>query len=354
MYDTSLKESLIDIKGDHLNLIHINLDNSESSTKESNLSPQYSKCFDDSIKQKFTKINIKQKNYKEGFLNKKVKREKLNEKSLKTNNLKIKKSKYQIILNLFKEFKSCSKLYREYIQFHYIEKNIKNFLYTSPAQLALDIRNIFSHIFATCNDPDKYNKTLVFCELFENTYKKYENKKLTRKCKILSDIINKLKRELRHTELSRIFQLEKKTSVTKNKSYFNLLSSSRSKFLFRLNETDKSALSEKSVKKFKKEITNKINKLNKEQKRGIFDIISNNCIDKNMENSVMEIDINKMSFSQLKELEKYLNKCIKDNNLITFSHFEISNSKLLENENDILKNDDISSCLSDYEDEDDE
>ena len=352
MFDSSPKTPLIDIKGENFNLIHINLENSESSTKESNLSPDNSKCFDDTINEekifkKPKKLKIIQKKDKEGLLNKKIKREKTKAKSLKISNIKFKKSKNKIILNLFNEFKSCSKFYKEYIQFHFIEKNLKNNLYSSPAQIASDIRNVFSRIFATCNDSDKYNKTFIFCELFEKIYKKYENNKLTKKCKILSDIINKLKRELRHTELSRNFQIENKTSMTKNKNYFNFI----------LNENDRD-ISEKSVKKFKNEISNKIHKLNSDQKRGILEIISNNCCDKNMQNSFMEIDINKMSFNQLKELDKYLNKCIKNNKSILSSPLEKNskslNSKFFENENDILKNDDLSSCLSDDEDEEDE
>ena len=44
---------------------------------------------------------------------------------------------------------------------------------------------------------------------------------------------------------------------------------------------------------------------------GILDIISNNCVDKNGQNNVMEINVNKMSFNQLQDLDKYLNQCIK-------------------------------------------
>ena len=86
----------------------------------------------------------------------------------------------------------------------------------------------------------------------------------------------------------------------------------------------------------------------------------------------MKVDVNKIPFKQLKQLEKYVNKCIKENNknnnlpLINNESYGESNlnlnklgySKMAlieeEKEIDILKNDDLSSCLSDDEDEEDE
>ena len=93
---------------------------------------------------------------------------------------------------------------------------------------------------------------------------------------------------------------------------------------------------------------------------GYEDIYVQEVIYKNVQNNVMEINVNKMSFNQLKELDKYLNKCIKDNNSNITSPLEkkldFSNSKIFDEEKecDILKNDDLSSCLSDDEDEEDE
>ena len=368
MLESTPQTPLIDFKGGKLNLIHINLDNSESSTKESNISGENSKYLDDTLdikndqkkqkkSKKSKKVNITNKG---NILNKKTKREKNSGNSKKKNN-KIKNAKYKIIYNLFNEFKTSSKLYKEFTQFHFIEKNIKNDLYSSTSELASEIRNIFSHIFSSFYDYDKYNKTFIFCENFEKIYKKYDNKSLTKKCKNLAEVINKLKRELRQTELSRNIPIENKIFSNKNNNnYFYSFSTSKNKFHLNLNDSDSETLPEKSVKKYKIEISNKINKLNNEQKRGILRIISNNCVDKNVQNNVMEINVNKMSFNQLKELDKYLNKCIKDNNSILTSPLEkkseFSNSKFFEEEKecDILKNDDLSSCLSDDEDEEDE
>ena len=365
MLDNAPKTPSLNNKGENLNLFHINFDNSESSTKESNISGENSKCFEDTFEEKNLFLKPKKtksqkiKN-KEGFLSKKMKREKIVNLSLKKKNNKIKYGKYKIIVNLFNEFKSCSKYYKEYTQFHFIEKNIKNDLYSSVGQIATEIRNIFSRIFSTICDSDKYNKTLMFCELFEKIYKKYDNKKLTKKCKNLSEIINKLKRELRQTELSRNIQIENKNySYKNNNNNLYTFSSQKNKFQFHISDSENENISEKSVKKYQNIIENKIKRLNNEQKRGILGIISNSCIDQNIQNTVMEINVNKMSFTQLQELDKYLNKCIKSNNSNIRSLFEknaqFSNNKFFEDEKecDILKNDDLSSCLSD-DDEDDE
>jgi hypothetical protein len=367
MFDCAPHTPLIDLKGKNFNLIHINLDNSESSTKESNLSGENSKCLEDTIDEQkiFKKLKKTKGNSNKGkdlFLNKKIKREKKSVYSFKKNNTKIKNGKYKTIYNLFNEFKSNSKLYKEFIQFHFIEKNIKNDLYSSVGELASEIRNVFSRIFSTFSDPEKYNKTLYFCEIFEKIYKKYENKTMTKKCKALAEIINKLKRELRQAELYSNYPSENREcfSNKNNNNYIYSFSSQKNKFKFHLDNNNEVML-EKSVKKYKNEITKKINQLNNEQKRGILSIISNNCVDKNEENSMMEINVNKMSLNQLKKLDGYLNKCIKDNysnmnSPLEKKASEISNSKFFDDENecDILKNDDLSSCLSDDEDEEDD
>ena len=178
---------------------------------------------------------------------------------------------------------------------------------------------------------------------------------MTKKCKNLSEIINKLKRELRQAELSRNIPYENKAYTNKNN---HLNSSQKNKFKFQINNYENDNTAEKSVKNYQSIIENKIQKLNNEQKRGILGIISNSCVDKNIQNNVMEINVNKMSFNQLQDLDKYLNQCIKTNSNIS-SPLEkklfFSNDKFIENEKecDILKNDDLSSCLSD-DDEDDE
>ena len=341
MCDTAFGTSLICFKGNNSNLIQINL-SSENSTGDSVLS----NCDHSEVKKEKSKQKIERKNTKkvsniskyETPLGRKTKRGKQRAKGGDGKN-----NKYKIILNIFNEFKISSPLYKEFSQFHAIEKNIKNEIYSSSADLANDIRNLFSSIFLNFyNEPEKYNKTLILCELFEKIYKKYDNKILTKECKNLLETINKLKKELRQTELS------------KNMSSENLnINFANSSTKLKLNiggEGDNDV----SVKNYKNAIMSKIQKLNKEQKKGLYKVVSAECIGTNIQDNVMEINVNKMTRNQLKQLEKYVNKCIREN---SNNQSSLSLKKMLdeeENDIDILNNDDLSSCLSDDDDEDDD
>lgn len=347
MCDTADNSPYLCFKGEHLNLIQINLQ-SESSTGDS----VQSACENSEVKRGKTKKKVGKKNTKkinntgkyENCLRKKTKRGKTKAKVGEAKN-----NKNKIILNIFNEFKNNSPFYKEFPQFHAIEKNIKNDVYSSSADLANDMRNLFSSIFLVFyNDSEKYNKTLILCELFEKIYKKYDNQILTKECKNLLETINKLKKELRQTELS-------KNASTEN-LFQNFASISNTKLKFTLGGGEQD--NELSVKNYKNQIMSKIQKLTTEQKKGLYNVISNACIDTNTQDNVMEINVNKMTRNQLKQLEKYINQCIKENNCgINFpstKSLELKRFIEEEKELDILKNDDLSSCLSDDDDEDDE
>ena len=319
MCDTAGDTPLISFKGINSNLIQINF-SSENSTGDSVLSiGENSEEKRGRLRQKICKKN----SYKipcagkyENNLGRKTKRGKGKSKVGDAKN-----NKYKNILNIFNEFKNSSPLFKEFSQFHSIEKNIKN--------------------------PEKYNKTLILCELFEKIYKKYDNQILTKECKNLLEAINKLKRELRQTELS------------KNASSENLLQNfanfSSTKLKFNLGGDEPEI--ESSVKNYKNQIMSKIQKLTKEQKKGLYRVVSTECIDTNTQDNVMEINVNKMTRNQLKQLEKYINQCIKENNseLSLQSNKSLELKKLFdeEEEKEILEND-LSSCLSDDDDEDED
>ena len=346
----------IGLKGENLHLIQINFDHWDVSTRESP-SGESSKCENIANSKNNSKKLVKQNKIinnkilnNDTILNKKTKRGKNNQK-IKDN--KNKNNKYNLIFNIFNEFKYSSPLYKEFPQFHTIEKNIKNELYSSSSELAKEMHNVFSNIFLLFSkDFDKYNKTLILSDSFEKIYKKYDNQILTKECKNLLEIINKLKKELRQTEITKNISNE---NISYTNNNISPICPSKNKFKFQITDSD----SEMSVKKYKNEITNKIKNLSNEQKKGLFNIVSNDCIDKNIQNNAMEINVNKMTFKQLKQLEKYVNKCIKDNksglNQPKDKNMEMSMSRYLdgEKESGILKNDDLSSCLSDEDDDED-
>ena len=317
------------------------------------------------------------KNDRTKNLGRKTKRKNENNSKSAINTNKLKYGKNKLLFKIFNEFKSSSLLYKEYPQFNYIEKNLKNNLYSSLNELVNEIRNTFSHIFFSSVNSEKYNKTYNLCESFEKIYKNYDNKLFLKESKNLHDVINKLKRELRHTEI--IKNSSNINSIASNHLYNHNSNNiyNKNKFKFHINDSDGSENAvDMPAKKYKTAISNKINKLSNEQKRGIRSIISENCLlENNSESNIMKVDVNKMPFKQLKQLKKYVNKCIKDNNKnnnfnsnlslvnnesygsnINLNKFGYSRLSLVEEEKeiDILKNDDLSSALSDDEDEEDD
>ena len=390
MTDIIIKNPLIGYTGEKLNLIQINFENADGSTNldiqegtERPWNNQNSSLTEETREMKGRPVSSKQikkvsKKSQKQNLGKKTKRKTdKNGKNLIIN--KNKNGKNNLLFKVFNEFKSSSPLYKIYPQFNYIEKNLKNNLYSSLNELVNEIRNTFSQIFFSSIETEKYNKIYNLCESFEKIYKEYDNKMFLKESKNLHDIINKLKKELRQTEMIR--NSSSINSIVNNNSFYNyndnIYNNNKNKFKFHFNDSEESEnISDVTTKKYKMLISNKINKLNNDQKKGIRSIVSSNCLlDKNSESNVIKVDVNKMPYNQLKQLEKYVNKCIKENNKnynfnsnlslvnndscaskLNLKNLGYSKFGLVEEEKemDILKNDDLSSELSDDEDDDEE
>ena len=319
---------LYDMKGDYVFTIQMNSDQSESSTGDSNPIGDIPKSKEDNIADK----NISNKKKGNNQNKKKVDKNKklLNKKTKRNNSKPIKTSKFKIIINIFNEFKSSSSLYQKFSQFHYIEKNVKNELYSSAWDFAKDVRNIFSNIFSSILnklDYAEYNKALTLCENFEKIYNKYDTKPIAKKCKVLNEESNKLKKEIHKIEMA------------KNGGKPRLNSSKNCEIK-----------NENEMNRYKDDILCKIKKLNNEQKKGILEIVSNNYINKYKENNIIEFNINKIPFNQLKELDNYINKCINNNIINEMEDFSTISAK---KENTYSNFDDMSSCLSDESENDD-
>jgi hypothetical protein len=319
---------LYDMKGDNVFTIQMNSDQSESSTGDSNPIGDIPKSKEDNILNK----NLPNNKFGKNQNKKKVPKSKnlLNKKTKRNNSKPIKTSKFKIIINIFNEFKSSSSLYQKFSQFHYIEKNVKNELYSSAWDFAKDVRNIFSNIFSSILnklDYTEYNKALALCENFEKIYNKYDTKPIAKKCKVLNEESNKLKKEIHKIEMA------------KNGGKPRLNSSKNCEIK-----------NENEMNRYKDDILCKIKKLNNEQKKGILEIVSNNYINKYKENNIIEFNINKIPFNQLKELDNYINKCINNNNINQMEEFSIISAQ---KENTYSNFDDMSSCLSDESENDD-
>ena len=316
---------LYDMKGDYVFTIQMNSDQSESSTGDSNPIGD--------IRRNIADNNIPNNKKGKNQNKKKVAKDNknlLNKKTKRNNSKPNKSSKFKIIINIFNEFKSSSSLYQRFSQFHYIEKNVKNELYTSAWDFAKDVRNIFSNIFSSILnklDYNEYNKALTLCENFEKIYNKYDTKPIAKKCKVLNEESNKLKKEIHRIEMA------------KNGGRPRLNSSKNCEIK-----------NENEMNRYKDDILCKIKKLNNEQKKGILEIVSNNYINKYKENNIIEFNINIIPFNQLKEINNYINKCINNNIINQMEEFSIICAK---KENTYSDFDDMSSCLSDESENDD-
>ena len=248
MTDIIIKNPLIAYTGEKLNLIQINFENADGSTKSENpegtekpLNQQNMSSIEEKeetrgrhARSKKLKKNAKNSHVKN--LGRKTKRK--SEKSCK-NNIginKIKNGKNKLLFKIFNEFKLSAPSYKEYPQFNYIEKNLKNNLYSSLNELVNEIRNTFSYIFFSANDSDKYNKIYNLCESFEAIYKEYDNKLFLKESKTLNDIINKLKKELRQTEI--IKNSSNINIIANNKSFYNSNDNIYNKNKFNININD--------------------------------------------------------------------------------------------------------------------
>lgn len=316
-------------KGDNFFSIVSSSDASESSTGDSNINNlENQKSKEEVIIP--NKLNKKKRKGKknEKILNKKIKR----------NNSRYNTKKNNLINIIFNEFKSSSiSLYKKFPEFNIIEKNIKNELYNTYFDFVTDMRNIFSNIFLSFSkklDNSKYNQVLILSEIFEKIYKKYDCDSIAKKAQNLFDVMNKLKKEIHKYEIA------KNGKIGKN------------------NVSPNFGNNENLMKKYKENISNKINKLNVMQKKGILKIISNNLLDKNNNNGIVEFNINKIPFHQLKMLDKYINECINNNIFEQIrKNSEISSGETIEEkrENVIIEEDEYaSSCFSDDDFEDDD
>lgn len=279
---------------------------------------------------------------------------------------KAKENNNKLFLKVFLNLKGTSKNIREFAQLLKVEKQLKNNFFTSYTEFVQEIRKIFSAYFCSfSNNPEKYSKIFEISDSFENLIKEYENKIFVKESKNLIELkkkVNKLKRNA-------------KLAVNENQSSF--ISNTK----FKISFDDSNPISPKrknknSLKQYKIFISQQLKALSTEQKKNIIKIISNNYLNKNLDN-IYEIDINKMNFNQLKAIENFINRGLShvspdigflqsgnsfvspqncetesvNNNFSHLNHFNNSDNQLLKKESEILDDDDISESLSDDDDD---
>ena len=302
-----------------------NSDPSESSTGESQYKEEINEVKNDNNINKYNK-NRNKKNGELKLLNKKVKRFnfKSPNKKLKNNNSN---KNNNIVNNIFDEFKSSFSDYSKFPQFKLIEKNLRNGIFHSPFDFAKEIRNIFSKLFLsslTNKDSTKYEKILIISQIFENLFLKYEKNSQIKMAQKLSDDVAKLKKEI--------------SKLTRNKN----LKNGDLGHVQNLEEKK-----EKSMEGIREDIKNKISRLNSEQKKGILNILSENYVNKDCGNKMIEFNIYNLPIFQLKQLNNYINKCLNNNININNYIKEVQETEY------IIQKDELSDSISELSFSDD-
>lgn len=214
--------------------------------------------------------------------------------------------KYKNCFKIFAMFKQ-NENYSKFPLFAKLEKSLKNLEIENVVDLATKIRKVFNEYFSiNLNDPVLYSLTFKYSAFFEDIYKDLNQKIFNRESKNILDLkkkMNKMKRDLK---------VKSDTSLGRFKINFN------SNFI---NLNKEKRLS----KKFKADIVSNIKNLTNDQVKGILDIIYDNLDVKT--DSVMEIDINKLSSDKLKEIDKYIKRCHKISNIALNKQYK-SNSSL--------------------------
>jgi hypothetical protein len=233
------------------------------------------------------------------------------------------------LLKIFHSFKNNDN-FNKFPLFARIEKNIKYDNYSSINELAIDIRNTFNDYFNLyANDPNAYTSTFLLSTHFEQLYKDYEIKNFQKETKYIIELkkkINKLRREV----------IENTASSSMNKMKINI--------------SDYNILKDKGFsKKFKINLYNNMKELDSDQMKGVLHIIHEFIkieSDKNF-----EFDIEKVPCYKIKELNKYVKKCLREKKSVSKTYTHEVNKEipemLTEKMGEKIENKKIISILSD-------
>ena len=179
-----------------------------------------------------------------------------------------------------------------------VEKKIKLCQYNSIHIFALDVRKIWKYYFSKAStNPNLYQNTFEISQYFEEIFNEAEETQI--ETQSLEQINNKLKK------LESQIQMNEKKQMPVSNLYLGNTKSNVS--------TSKSPIpiAEKPMTITEKNILgNKIRMLSQEQMKGIINILSDQCsIDNN--SKFFEFDIDTLTTKKLRDLEKYVKKCLK-------------------------------------------
>ena len=203
-----------------------------------------------------------------------------------------------------------------------IEKNIKNYKYQSTYEFIMDLRRLWNYYFQNYyNQPDIFQKISEMSKSSEEILNEFEcfsedkgeMKEITKK-------IDSLERELKDI---------KGNNNNNNNFNYNIIK--------RISTGEKAmSYDEKAT------LRNNIKLLNPEQKKGIVNILNDNSVDLSNK-KYFELDIEKLGNKKLRELDNYVQGCIRKNRLSqNNNNNEFSEMQKLKTElggNKIIQND---------------
>lgn len=176
-----------------------------------------------------------------------------------------------------------------------VEKKAKSCIYNTIHMFALDIRKIWKYYFSYGNNPETYQKTYDISQCFEEIMAESEDHNAEEQS------IEQMNRKMKEVE-DRMIKQDKLKNSQIQPFYDN-------KPIIRPSvplQEKPMTITEKNI------LGNKIRMLSQDQMKGIINILSDHCpVDNN--SKYFEFDIETLSTKKLRDLEKYVKKCIKVN-----------------------------------------
>ncbi len=247
---------------------------------------------------------------------------------------KTQKIKCKICQHIFQAFKKHEN-YKNFKKFAKIEKSLFSNSYEKLSKMAAEIRQVFNEYF-TSLAIDAVNYPKIFCLFshFENIYKDFECKKFINESKNILEIKKKM------YKLQKIVKFNKNAVAGTFNAATNSASGQQHRAIRLGGEIEsfynyESNREKRISNKFKLELLNNIKGLNTEQIRGMLRVLqdsSSNGLDAQSTTTV-ELNINKLSAFKIKELDKYVRRCILETKNKELKNFSFSSSGYNANKN---------------------
>jgi len=183
---------------------------------------------------------------------------------------------------------------------HEVEKKVKSFQFSSIHTFSMEVRKIWKYYFSSAvNNPDHYKKTCEISQFFEEVFIEAEENPIEG-----NQAIENITKKLQKIE----------SQIQMNKLQPNL-QGSQSLYLSKQNSRSMIPLDEKPMTITEKNLlgTN-IRLLSQDQMKGIINILSDQY-SSDTKSKYFEFDIDNLSTKKLRDLEKYVKKCLKTSQL---------------------------------------